>query len=248
MKPFNLKILCLICSGWLSALALEAGPPETYPHPWDPDPERFADSLARFAEADQAAMPPRRAVVATGSSSIAMWHRTIREDLAGLTVIPRGFGGSQFSDVVYFVDEVILRYEPRAVLMYVGENDIAGGKAPERVRDDLDFLVRHCRKSLDELSFYVISIKPSIARIEFLPAMQAANALLREYCETTENCYYIDVTAALLNEDGSLREDIFLNDMLHLNDLGYQLWAGAIVPAMLEAEKARESQLVDTES
>jgi lysophospholipase L1-like esterase len=215
-------------------------PPGEYPHPWDPDPERFSDSIKKFAEKDQVLMPPKGALVATGSSSMAMWHKTIRGDLAGLTVIPRGFGGSHFSDVIYFIDEVILKYQPRAVLIYEGDNDITGGKTPERIRDDLRFLVEHCRKTLPDLRFYVLSIKPSIAREALWPKMQTANAMLKAYCEATEGCHFIDVASALLNEDGGMREDIFLKDMLHLNNLGYQLWTKAIAPVLLETEKVWE--------
>jgi hypothetical protein len=61
--------------------------------------------------------------VLTGSSSITRWNDRSVKDLAPLTVIPRGFGGSIMNDVLHHLDRVVLKYEPRAVLIYEGDND-----------------------------------------------------------------------------------------------------------------------------
>src|SRR5262245_8958069 len=64
------------------------------------DPLRFKDDMAAFDREDKASMPPPGAVVVTGSSSIVRW-KTMKQDLAPLTVVPRGFGGSTMEDALY---------------------------------------------------------------------------------------------------------------------------------------------------
>ena len=48
-------------------------------------------------------------------------------------VINRGFGGSQLSDCVKNLNRLVIRYRPRTVLVYAGDNDLAAGITPEEV-------------------------------------------------------------------------------------------------------------------
>jgi len=65
------------------------------------EPLRFKEAIEKFEAEDKMARPPEGAIVVTGASSIVRWHPTIKEDLAPLTVIPRGFGGSTMEDALY---------------------------------------------------------------------------------------------------------------------------------------------------
>ena len=73
------------------------------------DPSRWEEAIARF-DAD-APSRPKGAIVLTGSSSFARW-RTMEADLAPLTVVPRGFGGSTMADVLQYVDRLVKPYQP----------------------------------------------------------------------------------------------------------------------------------------
>lgn len=50
--------------------------------------------------------------------------------------------------------------------------------------------------------------------------------------------YYVDVATPFLNDDGSVMTDIFVEDNLHLNDLGNAIW-GASIKASLMPREAR---------
>ena len=93
------------------------------------DPTRFEQQIQAFETTDQQAFPPQNAIVCTGSSSMRGWHDTIADDLAPLTVIPRGFGGSNMNDALHYADRIALAYKPRAIVVYEGDNDIAQGIA-----------------------------------------------------------------------------------------------------------------------
>lgn len=205
------------------------------------EPNRFESSIVKFEESDAQSMPPESAIVAVGSSSMRGWNKQIQEDLAPLTVIPRGFGGSQFSDVIHFYERVVLAYKPRAVLIYEGDNDVANGKSPEQIRDDFVHLVAICREKMPTLRFYVISVKPSIRRLEMWPQMVETNRLIAEVCATKPGLTYIDVAGPMLNDQGEPIPDIFLEDNLHMKRSGYEIWRDAVRPVVMEGEGPYEN-------
>ena len=125
------------------------------------DPSRWADAIAAF-DAD-ASSRPRGAIVLTGSSSFARW-RTMEHDLAPLTVVPRGFGGSTMADVLHYVDRLVLPYKPRAVVIYEGDNDTFYSVSPETIASQLREIISKVHAALPDTRVYVLSVKPSLAR------------------------------------------------------------------------------------
>ena len=87
------------------------------------DPLRYTEAIEAFEEQDLVSPPPTGAIVITGSSSITRWNKAMQKDLAPLTVIPRGFGGSTMQDVLHFIDRLAIAYKPRAIVIYEGDND-----------------------------------------------------------------------------------------------------------------------------
>src|ERR1700677_4985783 len=74
------------------------------------------------------------------SSTIRFWdlHKSFPE----LNAVNRGFGGSQLADSVYFAPRIVLKYEPRTVVLYAGDNDLAAGKTPDQVAADFRAFTR----------------------------------------------------------------------------------------------------------
>lgn len=247
-QPLQIGIQSLAALAVFSGCLLNAVTLDDYPHRDALDPSRFAEEVESFLDSDRTNPPPKGAVVGIGSSSMRLWHPRIPTDLEGLTVIPRGFGGSEFFDVIQNADRLIVAYEPRAVVVYEGDNDSHSGKSPERIRDDLAFLVSLCRTSLPELRFYVIGVKPSIARENIWSEVIKTNNLMEAYCDETEGVTYIDIAASMLTETGAIRTDIFVEDNLHLNSLGYDLWSSTIAPVLLRAERPFERGAGDPNS
>jgi len=91
---------------------------------------KYEKEIQDFESADRKQFPPPGAIVCIGSSSMKGWHSTIVNDLAPLTIIPRGFGGSSMNDALHYVDRIVIPYKPRAVAVYEGDNDIADGISP----------------------------------------------------------------------------------------------------------------------
>ncbi|HEY2586471.1 MAG TPA: hypothetical protein VGI81_11970, partial [Tepidisphaeraceae bacterium] len=67
----------------------------------------FEKEIRAFEAADQKQMPPRDAVLFIGSSTIRFWT-SLPKDFPELTVINRGFGGSQVADSVRYADRIAI--------------------------------------------------------------------------------------------------------------------------------------------
>lgn len=212
-----------------------------------PDPERFEQAIVAFEEQDRIDPQPEGAIVLTGSSSIARWNNQAAEALAPLTVIPRGFGGSVMHDVLHYLERVALTYKPRAILIYEGDND-TGRREPipnDRILDDLESIIDRVHEALPETRIYVLSVKPSILRRNVWPVAQELNAGYQAIAAADPLVYYVDVAGSFLDADGNVMTDIFVQDNLHLNDLGNAIWGATIKAALMPMEARHEPEFVD---
>ncbi len=201
--------------------------------PSDPDPNRFAKEIEAFEEWDSKNAPPAEPILFVGSSSIRMWRTA--EGFPDLPVINRGFGGSRVSDVLHFVDRIVLPYKPKVIVFYAGDNDIAGKKSAQRVLEDYRKFVMRVRGELPEVRFIFVTIKPSGQRWELWPEMHEANELIRTFSETDDRLFFADLGTPLLDGEGKPDDGFFLDDRLHLNAKGYVAWNKALAPVLRRA-------------
>ena len=232
ISTFFSKFVCLLLIAF--SLQLQA---QTLP-----DPERFEGAIRQFETQDRSEPPPKGAIVLTGSSSIARWNEQSHAALAPLTVIPRGFGGSIMNDVLHYLDRVALTYEPRAILIYEGDNDTASRNAlpTEMILGHLEQIIRNIHDALPETRIYVMSVKPSVLRKGVWPNAQKVNAGYRAIADNDPLVYYIDAATAFLDPEGNVMTDIFVADGLHLNDLGNAIWGSIIKAGLMPMEVRHE--------
>ena len=230
-RPFSGAALAVLV--FIGPLLLAAEPASRIP-----DPGQWKEAMLAFADEDAVSPPPENAVVFTGSSSIALW-KTLQEDMAPLTVINRGFGGSTMPDAVYWIEETVLKYRPRAVVLYEGDNDIGShGNAPEELLEGFMQFVSRAHAELPEARIYFLAVKPSVLRWGVWPEMQRANELIRSHCDSRPQLHFIDVASPMLDSEGQPRADIFKADELHMNETGYEIWTSVVRPVLLRREGA----------
>jgi lysophospholipase L1-like esterase len=200
-----------------------AAEPARAASPWDAAFSAFA--------ADDASHPhPAGGVLFVGSSSIRLWN-DLEDQFKDLpVVIKRGFGGSQLSDCVKNLNRLVVRYRPRTVLVYAGDNDLAAGTTPDEVLRRFDAFVDGVHRELPDTEIAYISIKPSPLRIGLLRQIRETNALIRDYTAGHRNVAFIDVYTPMLDASGQPRRELFRADALHLNADGYALWKRVIAP------------------
>ena len=191
---------------------------------------KWEKDIAAFEKADEAAPPPKGAVLFVGSSSIRLWD--LKKSFPGREVINRGFGGSETADSVHFIDRLVLKHEPRVVVLYAGDNDVANGKSPRQVADDFAAFVEVVRAKLPETRIVYVAIKPSLKRWNLVEKVREANERIADLCEEGERLEYLDVFTPMLGEDGRPRRELFVEDGLHLNAEGYRLWTELLTPLL----------------
>ena len=228
-EKFSRKILLLLSFAILAAPAsAQRGA----------DPTVWDGAMERFAEQDRMNPPPMGAILLTGSSSIARWNDQAAKALAPLTVIARGFGGSMMSDVVHHLATVALKYKPRAILIYEGDNDTFYGVEEKEIIGSLSKIVDKVHQELPETRIYVMAVKPSTSRVGVWENAQTVNAAYKEIAKHDPQVYFVDSATPFLKSDGSVMTDIFVEDGLHLNPMGNLIW-GSVIRAALMPQEAR---------
>lgn len=196
-------------------------------------PQRFEEQIVMFEEEPPA---PKKGVVFYGSSTIRGWHPWLVEDMAPLTVIPRGFGGSNFNDAFYYARRVLQPLRLRALVLYEGDNDLALGIPPRTVVKGFVRFRELFRNLFPKGRLYFISIKPSPSRNKLWPAMEETNRAIADLCEQDDLSCYIDISQGMLQGNPMPTKSIFQDDLLHMNRSGYEIWRDAIQPVLWEAE------------
>jgi len=191
--------------------------------------DRSEAEIRRFEESDRAAAPPAGGIVFVGSSSIRMW-RSLESDFPGLPVLNRGFGGSTFPEAIHYLPRTVLKYHPRTIVLYEGDNDLTFDWGPRQVADDYRSFVRAVRDSLPNAKIVFISLKPSPARWRLVDQVREANRLVREIVSRDTLQSYVDVFTPMLGANGRPKPELFIADSLHMTAAGYAIWRTQVAP------------------
>lgn len=215
--PRSLYGLFLLCLGALPVSGQDAA--------------RFQAEVDQIeARMDSLWNPERPAVVFTGSSSIRMWS-TLSEDFPQTQVLNTGFGGSQASDLLAYLEPLVLKYSPGKVFIYEGDNDLAEGKRPGRIlKTQMDIAGRIWAQNPGTAIVW-IAAKPSISRWKLRGKYRRYNRKLARTAAQDPRLSYVDVWTPML-VGRRLNQTLFIEDGLHMNAAGYQLWQAAIAPEM----------------
>jgi lysophospholipase L1-like esterase len=193
-----------------------------------------AQEISRFqAEVDKliagdSALDKKKIILFTGSSSIRVWP-SLKKDFPKHNVLNRGFGGSEMADLVHFADKLIMPYHPKQIFIYEGDNDINAGKSPDEILNEADKLLSLIRKKLSrKVEVVFISPKPSLIRWQLKDKYLDYNRKLEQWTKQQKNVRFIDVWTPMLDDEGNVMKDLFVEDGLHMNEKGYEIWARVI--------------------
>lgn len=200
-------------------------------------PERWKEAMAKFEKADEANPPQPGGVVFVGSSSIRLW-KLEKSFPKQKDLVNRGFGGSEICDAVHYFDLLVARHQPRLVVLYAGDNDVAGGKKAQQVLADFRAFAEQMKIKLPQTQLVYISIKPSIARWKLAEEMKKANTLIAKECEKQpKQLVFLNVWNTMLSKEGKPRKELFIKDGLHLNEKGYERWTALLRPHLAPAKQ-----------
>jgi lysophospholipase L1-like esterase len=183
---------------------------------------------------------PTGGTVFYGSSSIRLWS-TLAQDFSEVHPINVGFGGATLAACAWHFERLIVPAQPRALILYVGDNDLAEGRQPEEVCLFFYALAEKIQHHLPNLPVTFLSIKPSPARWAIVNEIRAANALIAEAIEQFPRFQFVDATSVMLTKEGHPERDLYEADALHLSPIGYARWREQLI---LHANALKMSEVV----
>jgi hypothetical protein len=195
-----------------------------------PSDAPFRDEILRFAQLDRESPPPACPVLFVGSSSIRLWS-SLKEDMAPLPVLNRGFGGSTIAQSNM--------YRPRAIVFYAGENDLDAGQAPAAAASEFARFMNLKRSRLGSTPVFYISAKPSKARYAQLDRQTQLNDAIRRLAAASKDLTFVDVVTPML-PDGQ-PQDLYVEDGLHMNATGYAIWRELVRDALAKKKVERRN-------
>jgi lysophospholipase L1-like esterase len=195
----------------------------------------FVQDIATFKKKDSASFPPGNAILFVGSSSFTMW-KDVQKYFPAFSILNRGFGGSSLSDVSRYAEDIIFPYQPKQIVIYCGENDLAGDST---ITDKIVYqrfveLFNQIRNKMPDMPVAFISLKPSPSRWHLKDKMTEANNRIKKMLKKKKAAAFINVWDAMLNTNGKPMDDIFLEDKLHMNAKGYAIWQKIIEPFLIK--------------
>jgi len=192
--------------------------------------QKIALRIEALRDEDRRAKPPEGGVLFIGSSSIQLWP-TLAADFPEYRTINRGISGCVVSHVLDHVDEFVVPYRPKAIVCYVGENDIASGKTPRETAEQISRLFGVIREKLGKVPIIYIGAKPCPFREKIMPAMQEYNRLVEEIAKKDPHIRYLGVWDPFLDAGGRPEPKLF-KDGVHCNAEGYAIWVAKLNPLL----------------
>ncbi len=172
---------------------------------------------------------PPNPILFVGSSSIRKWEH-LQQAFGTYNVMNRGIGGAVIDDITFYLNDIVFPYKPRQIVLYVGENDVISNIATaDTILNRTIRLYKGIRSRLPEVPIVYIALKPSPSRDKFMAKAINANRLIREYLSHEKNTAFVDIFSPMLKE-GKSRPELFVGDMLHMNQQGYDIWEKALKP------------------
>ena len=193
-----------------------------YIYRWNKD-ETFRDEINEFKRLDNENFPEKGKILFTGSSSIRFWD-SLEEDMEPLEVLNRGFGGAQISHVIHHFEVIVKPYNPKAIVFFCGTNDLTALKTPEETVHDFKKFLSLVRNEFGNIKVYVIGIKPTVDRLYLDKEERIFNSLVSSLASDDAYLEYINIWDPMLNQDGSRMPELFIEDGLHMNEKGYEVW------------------------
>ena len=175
---------------------------------------------------------PEGQIVFYGSSSFTRWSEKygnlpLRKALLGKSgaecCVNRGFGSSCSEHQLYYYPRMIRPLRPKVLVYTCYGNGGSFGYSLEEIWELALRVIAYAQTDFPGIHIYLCS--PNNTKNQTEEALEKKRRFAeieKEFAEKTENVYFLD----LLNyEPLKSRKDIYVEDNVHLNNEGYQIFA-----------------------
>jgi lysophospholipase L1-like esterase len=191
--------------------------------------ERWEKDIQGFEAQDHAKPPVPGGIVCYGSSTFTLWT-SMADDLAGLPVVNRGFGGAGIDDALRYAERVVAPHRPRVVVLYAGGNNI-GKQSPAEIAGEMQALIAKLRALTPAPRIVLLSLKPTLKRLD----QEAQTVEINRHYATLAQAGAVDVLdlwTPFLDAQGKPDPQWLAQDGHHPSRAGYQRIAGLLRPLL----------------
>lgn len=197
------------------------------------EPSRWEEDMAAFREREAKSPSPEGSILFVGSSTVRLWD--LKASWPDALMVNNGFGGSTLADALRHFDTLIEPYQPGAVVIYSGDNDMSKGRGIEGTTADFKTLAERVRKTHPGIPVLILAIKPSVKRWNLWPEMKQVNEAVAAFCASGKGFHFVDIATPMLGEGGAMPDPSwFREDGLHLSAKGYAEWTRIVGDALRE--------------
>lgn len=150
--------------------------------------------------------------------------------------INHGFGTSSADDLLYYYHRMVRPYEPRVLVLATGANDVGFGYSAKEIMEIEARIIDWAQADFPGIKIYCFNMIPTVknkgqenvatrVRDEY-------NEILEDYCKRKENVTYVSLidqpfffeNPEDVGDYDKIREDIFVDDLVHMNPKGYAMF------------------------
>lgn len=174
-------------------------------------------------------------IALVGSSSMENWS-TSTEDMDPIVTFNHGIGGTtaeEWGDSL--LERLVLPYSPKAVVYYVGVNDIINKKkSGAYTGEKIQILFDRTHQYLPNAHIFYVLINKLPSYEANQPDFDVTNQVALDYEASHDYLTCIDAGKGLLKTTGRPNAAYFISDGLHMSKYGYVIWGGAVKKAIMD--------------
>ena len=162
-----------------------------------------------------------------------------------------GISGDRTQHVLWRLDNMQLdRLSPKVAVIMIGTNNIGqqSPETPKETADGVKAIVERLEKQYPDMKQLVLKVFPRDEKPdgEKRKLVDELNSYLPDLLKDKPNVTLLDLNAAFLTADGTLTDEV-MKDKLHPGTYGYELWAKAMEPTLVQllAEKNPATEPAD---
>ncbi len=238
MKSRRFFVLFLVLSWCCLAFCAQVRAAEDLP---------FEKEIAAYEKKFAQNPPIENSTFFVGSSTWTLWDKQLEEDFAELKAVNVGFGGATIPDLLRAADRIVIPHKPKRILFFCGGNDVARKMEPDVVVGNFKKYLAKIRAVDPLCEIYYVAITHAPVRKPDWPKSDVVNDEIQKLAEKLDGLYFIDIRPAMNDDNGKIRENLFLQDRLHLNRDAQKIWIPIILKAVNE-EKEQKNVVDDPDS
>jgi platelet-activating factor acetylhydrolase IB subunit beta/gamma len=176
-------------------------------------------------------------VLLVGDSITIQWGESWKKHFRELKAVNIGIGGDKTQNVLWRLDHGgVEGLQPNFIVLMIGNNNMffTPETGIEAAASGIEMCVRNLREKFPNAKIIVATILPAHSPDNrFYQDIKATNdALDALKLNSDPQVQVLNLTSDFVNDDGTLKKDLYTPDHIHLSPAGYAVYAERLKPVL----------------